>query len=133
MSIDMIGNFLTIIRNATVRTKPAVVVPFTQITFAVATILKNEGFVRDVVRLPRQEGMSFDMMKVSLKYVEGESVIHEIKRVSTPGRRVYEGVVKMRRVIDGLGIAVVTTNKGIMTDKEARQLRVGGEVLCTVW
>jgi small subunit ribosomal protein S8 len=132
MSIDTIGDFLTIIRNAVLCKKTFVIAPDSKVNCAIAAILQREGFVRDVEKVASETSVGAKI-KIRLKYDDGESAIHEIKRVSTPGRRVYEGVVQLRRVIGGLGIVVVTTNQGLMTDKEARQRSVGGEVLCTVW
>lgn len=132
MSIDTIGDFLTIIRNAVVRSHRSICVPYSRMRHQIADILKREGFVRDVV-VQQEEGAALKSLRVVLKYVDGESVIHEIKRVSSPGCRTYEGVEQMRRVIGGLGIAIITTSQGVLTDKEARQRSVGGEVICTVW
>ena len=130
MSIDVLGNFLTIIRNGVAASKPSVVAPYSHLKQQIADILKEEGFIRDVV----VEGeTSLKTLKVLLKYVEGESVIHEITRISKPGRRKYEGVATLKPVIGGLGVAIVTTNRGVMTNKKARQLAVGGEVICTIW
>ena len=130
MSVDVLGDFLTIIRNGVAASKPFVKVPYSGVKQEIAEIFKNEGFVRDVI----VEGeVPLKTIKLLLKYVDGESVIHEITRISKPGRRVYEGVATLKPVIGGLGIAIVTTNRGIMTNKKARQLAVGGEVICTVW
>lgn len=126
MSIDTVGDFLTIIRNGVMVAKPWIHAPYSKLKHDVALLLKEEGFVRDVIAEDRQ-------IKIILKYVDGESVIHEIERISTPGRRVYKGGGNLKPVIGGLGISVVTTNKGIMTDKKAKVLGVGGEVICTVW
>ena len=126
MSIDTVGDFLTIIRNGVMVSKPSVQAPFSTLKHTIALLLKEEGFVRDVVVEDRH-------LKISLKYVGGESVIHEINRVSSPSRRVYKGGDSIKPVIGGLGISIVTTNKGIMTDKKAKALNVGGEVICTVW
>lgn len=106
--------------------KPFVIVPLSTMKHQIALLLKEEGFIRDVVVEDRH-------MKVLLKYVGGESVIHEINRMSTPSKRLYTGGKSIKPVIGGLGISVVTTNKGIMTDKKAKALNVGGEVICTVW
>jgi len=126
MSIDTVGDFLTIIRNGIMVSKPFVIVPLSTMKHQIALLLKEEGFIRDVVVEDRH-------MKVLLKYVGGESVIHEINRMSTPSKRLYTGGKSIKPVIGGLGISVVTTNKGIMTDKKAKALNVGGEVICTVW
>lgn len=130
MSIDMIGDFLTIIRNGVLASKRAVRAPYSKMRREIATVLKDEGFIKDFAL--EGEGV-YQNIVVTLKYAQGESVIHEIKRVSTPGLRVYEGSKTLKPVIDGLGLAIVTTNRGVMTDKKARQLALGGEVLCTVW
>jgi len=130
MSRDMIGDFLTVIRNAVVLGKPNIVVPHSVMRESLANILKNEGFVRDFS--VEQDG-SFKVLNVQLKYFNGESVIHEIKRISKPGKRIYSTSKSFEPVIGGLGISIVTTNKGIMTDKQAKSLSVGGEVICTVW
>ncbi len=132
MSVDTIGNFLTSIRNAIARSKRWVEVPHSRINSQIAEILKSEGFIKDFAVVQGEE-IFRKTLKVYLKYVDNESVIHEIDRASTPGRRVYEGAAKLRRVVGGLGVAIVTTSSGLMTDKEARQRGVGGEVLCTVW
>ena len=132
MSVDTIGNFLTSIRNAIARSKRFVEIPHSHINSQIAEILKNEGFIKDFAVVQGEESFR-KQLKIYLKYVEGESVIHEIDRASTPGRRVYEGASKLRRVVGGLGVAIVTTSSGLMTDKEARERGIGGEVLCTVW
>ncbi len=130
MSVDSIGDFLTIIRNGVRVSKLHVHAPYSKLKHQIAQILKDEGFIRDF--LIEQNGPSKEI-KVLLKYGKGESVIHEIKRMSRPGLRVYEGYKTISPVIGGLGIAIVTTSKGLMTDKNARQLTLGGEVICTVW
>lgn len=96
----------------------------------IANILKNEGFVRDVVE--HGEGAN-KIIRVHLKYVDGESAIHEIKRVSRPGGRVYTRIHDVKPVIGGLGLTILTTSRGVLTNKQAKQAVVGGEVLCTVW
>jgi small subunit ribosomal protein S8 len=132
MSVDMIGDFLTIIRNGVMASKSSVEAPCSRERERIAEILKEEGFIRNVT-VKQVEGKAFKRLKVDLKYVGGESVIHEIKRISKPGRRVYEGTKQLSHVIGGLGIAIVTTNQGIMTNKEAKRRAVGGEVICSVW
>lgn len=126
MSIDSIGDFLTILRNGVKASHSFVTAPYSRIRQNIAQILKDEGFIRDFAV---EEGS----IKVFLKYVEGESVIHEIKRMSKPGRRRYEGYKNLEPVIGGLGISIITTSQGVITDREARQKAVGGEVICTVW
>ncbi len=130
MSIDIIGNFLTIIRNGILASRPSVSVPYSQMKHKIADILKKEGFVKDAVVMG--EGVE-KTIKIFLKYVDGESVIHEITRASKPSRRIYRGAKKLPHVIGGLGIAIVSTSQGIMTNKEARDRSIGGEVVCSVW
>lgn len=131
MSIDTIGDFLTIIRNGVARSKPFVCAPYSKLKHQIATLLHEEGFVKDVV--VEGDTVAERHIKVMLKYVDGESVIHEITRQSTPGLRVYRGSDSIRPVIGGLGISILTTSKGVLTNKKAKALSVGGEVICTVW
>ena len=131
MSVDVIGDFLTIIRNGVLSSKTFVIAPYSKIKEEIARILKEEGFIRDVVLESDESGKQ--NIKVLLKYVDGESVIHQIKRVSTPGRRRYSKIGNVEPVIGNLGISVMSTNKGIMTNKRAKSLSVGGEILCSVW
>lgn len=130
MSIDSIGNFLTIIRNGVKTGKPSVVAPLSKMNKAIVAILKKEGFVRNFQEI---EDGSFKKLKISLKYVEGESVIHDIQRVSKLSRRLYVGSMSIKPVIGGLGISILSTNRGVITNKSAKDLGVGGEVICTVW
>lgn len=131
MSMDPIADFLTIIRNGVRVAKPFVVVNYSKMKDSIALILKDEGFIKDVHSY-EQEGKKF--LKIALKYVNGESVIHEIKRVSRPGRRKYVGYGAIRPVVGNLGISILTTNKGVISQKQAKKdLLVGGELLCTVW
>ena len=131
MSVDTIGDFLTIIRNGVLASKKEVKIPYSRLKHEIANILKDEGFVKDVTVEDTEN--AFKNLKVALKYARGESVIHEITRVSKPGRRNYESSAHIKPVIGGLGITILTTNRGVMTHKKARQLGVGGEVVCTVW
>ena len=131
MSIDAIGNFLTIIRNGLMASKRSVECPHSNIKVGIAQILKDEGFIRDFAVIADDETKK--KIKLSLKYVNGESVIHELTRISTPGKRKYEKASRLKPVIGKLGIAILTTNKGILTDKQAKDMSVGGEIICTVW
>jgi len=131
MSIDTIGDFLTIIRNGLMVSKPFVVIPYSKMKFEIARILKEEGFIKDCILL--EDAPKKKAIKVFLKYVDNESVIHEITRVSRPGRRYYAGSTVIKPVIGGLGISILSTNRGLMTNKKAKELSVGGEVVCTVW
>jgi small subunit ribosomal protein S8 len=131
MSIDTIGNLLTVIRNGLMVSKASVTANSSKLNFAIVQVLKNEGFIRDFAKVADEKGRP--SINIFLKYVDGESVIHEITRISKPSLRKYTGHNSIRPVIGGLGISILTTNKGIITNKKAKELGVGGEVLCTVW
>ena len=131
MSVDAIGNFLTHIRNGIMVSRRSVVAPYSKIKLEIVKILREEGFIRDF-EIVEHDAVKKDI-RVDLKYVEGESVIHEITRESTPGRRVYAKADQIKLVIGKLGISILTTNKGIMSNKKAKELSVGGEVICSVW
>ena len=131
MSIDTIGNLLTIIRNGLMASKASVKVLSSKMNLALVQVLKEEGFIRDFVQEVEENGRG--KINIFLKYVDGESVIHEITRISKPSLRKYTGHSTIKPVIGGLGISILTTSKGIMTNKKARELCVGGEVICTVW
>lgn len=128
--MDSIGNFLTIIRNGTMVGKAFVLAPHSKINRTIADILQKEGFVRGVEEL--EEG-GRKQLKVMLKYMGNESVIHDIRRVSRLSCRVYAGATNIKPVISGLGLSILTTDRGIMSHKDAKRLGVGGEVICTVW
>lgn len=131
---DPIADMLTRIRNATMRNQAAVSVPHSNIKEAIAGVLKEEGYVEDYQVLPEKPQA---VLRLKLRYVGGRrerhSVITNLNRVSKAGRRVYVGKQNIPWVLDGMGIAIVTTSKGVMTDQKARRLGVGGEVLCRVW
>ena len=131
MSIDTIGNLLTVIRNGLMVSKASVTANSSKLNLAIVQVLKNEGFIRDFAKVADEKGRP--SLNIFLKYVDGESVIHEITRISKPSLRKYTGHNNIRPVIGGLGISILTTNKGIITNKKAKELGVGGEVLCTVW
>ena len=130
MMTDPIADMLTRIRNAIMARQRQVLVPSSNMKVAIARILKQEGFVRhfDVgSQIPQP------VLRIILKYDDKrDPVVHGLKRVSKPSRRVYCGVEDLPRPMDGLGIAVVSTSKGVLSDRECRQQNVGGEVLCTV-
>lgn len=132
MSIDSIGNFLTVIRNSIMVANPSVVVPYSKMRLAITQTLKNEGFVRDF-EVINAENPAEKKLKVLLKYVDGESVIHEITRISTPGRRSYSGIKNVKPIIGGLGLSILSTDRGVLSHREAKALGIGGEILCTVW
>jgi small subunit ribosomal protein S8 len=149
MMTDPIADMLTRIRNANRIERPAVEIPYTRLKASVAQVLKDEGFIIDyhvgqyvkdeqghrVFRvLTETQGIPKLLLRIYLKYgAEGEKVIRTIERVSTPGRRVHSRHDQLKPVLDGLGIAVISTSKGVMSDRRARAEKIGGEVLCTVW
>ena len=128
---DPIADMLTRIRNALAVNKETVEIPSSNMKKAIADIMLNEGYISDVKLA--EDGYSGKLV-ITLKYVgKKKSVINALQRVSRPGLRVYANVENMPKVMDGLGIAVISTNKGVMTDKQAKAANVGGEVLCYIW
>jgi len=128
---DPIADMLTRIRNALMRGHRTVNIPASKIKEGILAALKREGYIEDYRRI---EARPADILRVYLKWgPNGERVIQEIKRVSKPGRRIYRKVEEIRPVLRGIGIAVYSTPQGILTDRECRRRRVGGELLCTVW
>ena len=127
---DPIADMLTRMRNALTVRKEKVEIPASNMKKAIAAILLEEGYVSDV-RFTEDEHEG--KIVVTLKYVDGKSVIGGLERVSKPGLRTYSGAKTMPKVLGGYGIAIVSTNKGVMTDKKAKAQNVGGEVLCYVW
>lgn len=127
---DPIADMLTRIRNANRQRHDDVVIPASKLKADIATILKNEGFIKDF----KVEGEGpIKNINITLKYRGNERVITDLKRISKPGLRVYAKVDEIPKVLNGLGIVIVSTSKGIMTDKEARAAQVGGEVIAYVW
>ncbi len=128
---DPIADMLTRVRNALAANKETVEVPSSNMKKAIANILLNEGYVSDVKIV--EDGCNGKIV-LTLKYAgKKKPVINGLKRVSRPGLRVYSDVETMPKVMDGLGVAIVSTNKGIMTDRQAKAQNVGGEVLCYIW
>ena len=128
---DPIADMLTRVRNAQTARHESVIVPASKTKMAIANILLNEGYVSqvDVIENDVQNDI-----KITLKYTEkNQKVMSGLKRISKPGLRVYAGVSELPRVLNGLGIAIISTSKGIMTDREARKLGLGGEVLAYIW
>ena len=127
---DPISDMLTRIRNANSQRKATVDIPYSKVKNSIADILVNEGFVesKDVL----QDG-SHQTIRLTLKYVNKTRVIQGLKKISKPGLRIYASVEELPRVLNGLGIAIISTSKGIMTDKEARKQNVAGEVLAYIW
>lgn len=131
MLTDPIADMLTRIRNAVRVERPYVDMPVSNLKRGLADVLKREGFIWDWKEV---EGAPVQQLRLELKYgPNGEHVIRHIRRVSKPGRRVYARSNDLRPVLDGMGIAVVSTSKGVISDREARAQNVGGEVLCEVW
>lgn len=127
---DPLADMLTRIRNAQMGGKPTVSMPSSKLKVAVAKVLVEEGFVAEQ-RVEEVDGKA--TLQIGLKYFEGKPVIAEIDRISKPSLRSYKGKDGLPKVRNGLGIAIVSTSKGVMTDRAARQAGVGGEVLCTVF
>lgn len=128
---DPIADMLTRIRNAIMVNKETVEVPSSRLKKAIANILLEEGYVSDVKLASGEHG---ENLVITLKYAgKRRSVINGLTRISKPGLRTYSDVENMPKVLDGLGIAILSTNKGIMTDRKAKAANVGGEVLCYVW
>jgi len=132
MSIqDPLGDMLTRIRNAQQRGKSKVNCPASKLRSRVLDVLKQEGYIRDYATV--QKGTAKAEIEIELKYYDGAPVIREIQRVSKPGRRIYVSVGTLPTVYNGLGISILSTPKGVMSDNEARAQNVGGEVICTVF
>jgi len=125
---DPLSDMLTRIRNGQMAKKQTVTMPSSKTKIAVAKVLQEEGYIQSY----SVEGEAKPELTVSLKYFEGKPVIEEIKRVSRPGLRIYKATDSLPKVMGGLGVAIVSTNKGVMTDRAARAAGIGGEVLCYV-
>ena len=128
---DPLGDLLSRIRNAQMRNKSKVSTPGSKMRARVLEVLKNEGYIRGYASVEHKDGRS--EFEIELKYFDGAPVIREIARVSRPGRRVYASVKALPRINNGLGVAILSTPKGVMADHEARDQNVGGEILCTVF
>lgn len=128
---DPIADLLTRIRNASMVSKPWVDIPCSKQKIRILYILKEENYIRDYVQI---EDNKQNILRVYLKYdFNNDSVIHGIRRISTPGCRSYVSVDNLPRVLNGMGIAIIATSRGVMSNKKAKTLNVGGEVLCHVW
>ena len=128
---DPLGDMLTRIRNGQRAHKDTISTPASHLRANVLDVLKREGYIRDYIRREVRPGIA--EVDIQLKYHEGEPVIREINRVSTPGRRVYSKIKDLQRVYNGFGIAILSTPRGVLSDTEARDMNVGGEVLCQVF
>jgi small subunit ribosomal protein S8 len=131
MYTDPIADMLTRIRNAQAVRKGEVLIPFSKLKFEIAKVLKHEKYVNEFAKV--EEG-NFPQIKIVLKYDDNkEPGIRNIQRVSTPGQRVYVNSAKIPKILNNLGIAIISTSQGLMTNKEAKRKGVGGEVLCEIW
>ena len=131
MMTDPIADMLTRIRNAVRVERPHVELPVSKVKRGLAEVLKREGYIWDWEEVATRPA---NQIRIHLKYGQnGERVIRHIRRVSKPGRRVYSGAAKLKPVLGGLGISIISTSRGVISDREARQRKLGGEVLCEVW
>ena len=126
---DPISDMLTRIRNGQAAAKQEVAMPSSKQKVAIAQVLKDEGYIKDFYT---QDGEGKPVLKVSLKYFEGQPVIEKVKRISRPGLRVYRGSADLPNVMGGYGVAIISTSRGLMSDRAARAQGIGGEVLCVV-
>jgi len=126
---DPIADMLTRIRNAQLAEKLSVAMPSSRVKASIAQVLKDEGYIEEF-KVRDEDGKS--TLEIALKYYAGEPVIEKIERVSRPGLRIYKGRDEIPKIMNGLGIAIVSTSKGVMTDRKARATGIGGEVLCIV-
>ena len=131
MVIDPVSDMLTRIRNGQTTNKKVVDAPASRFRKNVLEVLKREGFIRNFEEKEMRPGINF--FEIELKYYNGKPVISEIKRVSKPGRRVYSSIKNLQKTYNGLGISILSTPRGVMSDNEAREANVGGEVLCTIY
>jgi len=133
-SSDPVGDMLAMIKNAYGRRHKRVSLSHSNFKEGVAKVLRSEGYLEDVKTVQDEKRKEIKVLHLYLKYDNvGESVISDIKRVSKPGCRIFRGVDKLARIMDGLGVQVLSTSKGIMSDRQARKERVGGELVCKVW
>ena len=128
---DPIGDMFSRIRNGQLRSLSSVIIPSSNFRKNILEILKNEGYIRDFF-IEKSENNKISL-KISLKYFEGQPVIKEIKRISKPGRRVYSRAASIPKVMNGLGLSILSTPKGVMSDAEARKNNIGGEIICRVF
>ena len=133
MMTDPIADMLTCIRNAVRIERPRVEMPLSKVKCGLAEVLKREGYIWDW-REEHEEGAPSKQLSIELKYgPNGERVIRHIRRVSKPGRRVYSPATALKPILNGLGISIISTSRGVISDREARQKKLGGEVLCELW
>ena len=133
-SSDPVGDMLAMIKNAYGRRHKRLSLPHSRLKEGVAKVLRTEGYIEDVKSIQDEKRKELKTLHLYLKYdATGTSVISDIKRVSKPGCRIFKGVDSLQRIMDGLGVQVLSTSKGIMSDRQARKERVGGELICKVW
>ena len=131
MMTDPIADMLTRIRNAIRVERPSVELPISKVKRGVAEVLKREGYIWDWEEVRNEPS---NQIRIHLKYgPNGERVIRHVRRISKPGRRVYSPATQLKPVLGGLGISVISTSRGVISDREARQRKLGGEVLCEIW
>ena len=131
MMTDPIADMLTRIRNAVRVERPHVDMPLSKVKRGVAEVLKREGYIWDFSEVATEQ---FPRLRIELKYgPNGERVIRHIRRISKPGHRIYNRATDLRPILNGLGITIISTSRGVISDREARQRNLGGEVLCEVW
>jgi small subunit ribosomal protein S8 len=128
--MDQISEMLTAIRNAQAVLKPTVIVPFSEFKSEIIELMEKEGFLEKSEKKNRKNGKA---LEITLKYKDNISVISGIKRISKPGQRIYIGYNDMKSVRNGYGMSIISTSKGLMTNKEARKQKIGGELICEVW
>ncbi len=128
---DTLGDMLTRIRNGQSTKMQIIDAPASRFRKNVLEVLKREGYIRNFSEIEKKPGINF--FEIELKYFEGKPVISEIKRVSKPGRRVYSSIKNLQKTYNGLGISILSTPRGVLSDNEAREANVGGEILCTVY
>lgn len=127
--MDPISDMLTSIRNAIAVKKSTVFVPFSKLKYEIAKLLEKEGFVEKI----RKKGKKRVFIEIDLKYSQEGPVIQGIKRISKPGQRIYLPYTKIKKVKAGYGIAIISTSRGLMTDREAKKRKLGGEIICEIW
>lgn len=127
---DSISDFLVRIRNAGKANHKTLDMPYSKMKHAIAEILKEQGFIADCEKI--DSGVQ-GLMRITLRYYNREPAIKELKRISTPGRRIYAPADQLPRIKNGLGISIISTSHGVMTDKKARNLNLGGEIICSIW
>jgi small subunit ribosomal protein S8 len=128
---DPLGDMITRIRNALMRNKSSLTSPSSKMRMRVLEVMKNEGYIRGFEETAAEDGKK--ELKIELKYRDGQSVVQEIYRVSKPGRRVYSTVEKLPLVYNGLGISIISTSKGVMSDSDARRVNASGEIICKIF